>query len=62
MKSDYIIVSLNNNGCGFVQLENRSFECSRSDAESWIILARRMGYKEVAYKHHANGDHQYWFN
>ena len=60
-KSDYIIISLNNNGSAFVQMENRSFETSRENGESMVLWARK-NYSEVAYKHHANGDHQYWFN
>ena len=62
MKSDYIIVSLNNNGCAYVQLEDKAFETSRENGESWILLARMKGMKEVAWKRYENGDQQYWFN
>ena len=60
-KSDYIIVSLNNNGCAFIRTETKAWETSRENGEAMIRFARE-NYVEVAYKHHPNGDHQYWFN
>lgn len=62
MKSDFISISLFNNGCAYVQMEGKEFETTRQDGESWILLARMNGMKEVAWTRYENGDQQYWFN
>ena len=60
--SDFVIVSLNNNGCAYIQLDGKEFETSRENGESWILLARMSGMKEVGWTRYENGDQQYWFN
>lgn len=59
--SDYVIVSINNNGSAFIVTETGSFETSREEGESTIYWARNF-YKEVASKRYDNGDWQFWFN
>ena len=60
--SDYIIINVNNNGCGYIWLENNEYECSRENAEGMVRAARMNGYREVAWQRHENGDQTYWFN
>ena len=60
--SDFVIVSLHNNGCGFIRMENDQYECSRANAESMILAARMNGYQDKGYIRHENGDVTYIFN
>lgn len=59
--SDFVIISMFNNGFGSVITENGTFECTKDEAE-YFILNTRNTHKEVAYKMFENGDKTYWFN
>lgn len=61
-KTDYIIISLNNNGSAYVWMDGAEFETTRENGEAWKIKATMMGLKEVAYKRYENDDVQVWFN
>lgn len=62
VRTDYVLVNLNNNGCAFVQIEGRRFETSREIGECWVREARNAGYEEKFYCRMENGDHRYVFN
>lgn len=62
LKSDFVVIHLNNNGCAFVQIEGRTFEMDRASGEAWVREARNQGYVEKYYTRCDNGDHRYYFN
>ena len=61
-KTDYIIISLNNNGSAYVWMDGTEFETTRENGEAWKIKAVMMGLKQVDYKRYENNDVQIWFN
>lgn len=61
MKSDFVIVRLLNNGCAWIETEDRKIEVSRSHGESMILAARRMYAKEF-WSRLEHGVEQYIFN
>lgn len=61
MKSDYVIVRLLNNHCGWIITENGETEVSRSHAESMILAARTMFQNEF-WSQLEHGVQQYIFN
>ena len=62
IKTDYIVISLNNNGSAYIVTEAGERETSRCDGEGWVANAGRFGYKKVDEVRYSNGDVKYWFN
>lgn len=61
-KSDYYIININNNGCGYIQTETESFECSANFAECVLSTCIRNGMAQKFFKRFENNDVQYIYN
>ena len=61
-KTDYVQVSLNNNGCAFIQIEGHCWDAERKAGERWIEEARRLGYEDRGTIRRHNGDVLYILN
>lgn len=59
--TDYITITLYNNGNADIKTINGTIYTNRQNAYSFIAAAR-TSHKEVAWKRYENGDQTYWFN
>ena len=59
--TDFVVVSIYNNGNADVVLENKTIYTDKEGAYGYIMAARTT-MKEVAWKRYENGDQVYWFN
>ena len=60
-KSDFVIIRINNNGCGIITNEFGSKEVSKFFAECTFAWCKRE-YVMKAEVRHPNGDYEFWFN
>ena len=60
-KSDFIVITMKNSNCTYVQMENREFECSRETGESLMVYAQ-SNYTLTGVIRNEIGDVKYIFN
>ena len=60
--SDFVVININNNGCGYVKTADVEFECSANQAECVLNACIREGMQQKFFKRFENNDVQYIYN
>ena len=57
--SDFVVICINNNGCGYIKTPDQEFECSANQAECVLSACIRDGMEQKYFKRFSNNDVKY---